>query len=88
MCGGYSQQASPVTPEVKALVLKHKPDVEAQLGATFDQFEPVEYTQQVVSGTNYRVKVQTGADQYHQVVVFQALDCNGGETKLVDALAL
>jgi hypothetical protein len=38
--------------------------VESHAVTTYPIFEPVQYTTQVVSGTNYQVKVKVGEDKY------------------------
>mmetsp|Transcript_21175 Transcript_21175/g.58912 ORF Transcript_21175/g.58912 Transcript_21175/m.58912 type:complete len:94 (-) Transcript_21175:127-408(-) len=89
MAGGYTANAKPVTPEIADLVAKHRQDAETKLGETFDVFEAVEYTQQVVAGMNYKVKVKIRKDDsFIEVDIFQSLPCNGGDTKLKKATKL
>lgn len=86
--GGFSADWKPITPNVEALVAKHRPDVEAKMGQTFEMFEAVEYSPQVVNGTNYKVKVKTSADAHVEMVVYETLPCNGATTELSSCVAL
>ncbi|KAK8826505.1 hypothetical protein WA538_005968 [Blastocystis sp. DL] len=58
LCGGVS--AAPLTDEVRKMVADHKEEIEAKLNEKFAIFNPVEMTQQVVAGMNYRVKIDIG----------------------------
>ena len=82
MCGGFGN-ARPADDKVKALALEMKPKVEQALGATYTEFEAVQYTTQVVAGTNYKIKVNVGDGKYVHIKVFVPLPCNGTEKKLM-----
>ena len=72
LCGGFGN-ARDADDEVKALALEMKPKVEQALGATYGTFEAVKYTSQVVAGTNYKIKVKVGDEQYVHIKVFVPL---------------
>ena len=72
MLGGAGP-AQAATAEVQALVDTHKGDAEAQAGKSFDIFKAVTYSSQVVAGTNYFVKVETGDEQVH-LKIWKKLD--------------
>ena len=80
--GGFGN-ARPADDKVKALALEMKPKVEQALGATYTEFEAVQYTTQVVAGTNYKIKVNVGDGKHVHIKVFVPLPCNGTEKKLM-----
>ena len=65
-----------------------KPQVESLMNTTYETFEAVEYTTQVVAGTNYVIKVHVGNGQHLSVKVFRPLPCNGDELEVADVTAL
>jgi cystatin-A/B len=86
LCGGVSLNLQAATPDVVALANKHRAEAEAQLNTTFSQYDVVGYSTQVVAGTNYWIKVQTGAEAYTHIKVFQPLPHTGQETSLSTAV--
>ena len=82
MCGGFGN-AKPADDKVKALALEMKPKVEQALGATYTEFEAVQYTTQVVAGTNYKIKVKVGDGKYVHIKVFVPLACNSTTNELL-----
>ena len=87
LCGGVNPSITAATPEVVALANKHKADAEAKLGATFTQWTATGFSTQVVAGTNYWIKVQTGDAAYVHIKVFQPLPHTGAESTLSEAQA-
>ena len=83
MCGGFGG-ARPADDEVKELVKSVKPKVEAKANNTYNVFEAVNFTTQVVAGTNFLVKVKVDNDKYLHVKVFRPLPCNGTELEVLD----
>lgn len=59
--------------------------VETKLGKTYNTFEPIQYTTQVVAGTNYKVKVKVDDGDYIHIKIFKPLPCNGTELSLTEA---
>ena len=53
MCGGFGQ-ARPVDDNVKSYALEVKAKVEEKLNTTFNVYEPISYTSQVVAGANFK----------------------------------
>ena len=82
MCGGFGN-ARDADDNVKALALEMKPKVEQALGTTFGTFEAVKYVTQVVAGTNYKIKVKVGDEQYVHIKVFVPLPCKNAPNELV-----
>ena len=83
MCGGFDNEELDADDEVKALALEMKPKVEKALGTTFGTFEAVKYVTQVVAGTNYKIKVKVGDEQYVHIKVFVPLPCKNAPNKLL-----
>ena len=82
LCGGFGN-ARDADDKVKALALEMKPKVEQALGATYGTFEAVKYTSQVVAGTNYKIKVKVGDEQYVHIEVFVPLPCKNAPNELL-----
>ena len=82
MCGGFGN-ARPADDKVKAIALEMKPKVEQALGATYSTFEAVQFTTQVVAGTNYKIKVKVGEGKYVHIKVFEPLPCNNQPKELL-----
>ena len=82
MCGGFGS-SRPADDNVKAMATEMKPKVEQALGKTYTQFEAVSFTTQVVAGTNYKIKVKVGDEDYVHIKVFVPLPCNGTEKQLL-----
>ena len=82
MCGGFGN-ARPADDKVKALALEMKPKVEQALGATYTEFEAVQYTTQVVAGTNYKIKVSVGDGKYVHIKVHVPLPHTQKEKELM-----
>ena len=83
MCGGFGN-ARDADDKVKALAKEVKPEVEKALGATYSQFEAVKFTTQVVAGTNYKIKVKVGDEQYVHIKVFVPLPCKNAPNQLLE----
>ena len=75
MAGGHSAVAA-VDDEIKETLMGFKAAIEAKAGKSFDTFEPVKYTKQVVAGMIYHVKVNVGTDHIH-ARVYQPLPHTG-----------
>ena len=84
MCGGHSN-AKEITPEVTEMVNSVRGQIETQLNSTFEVFEPVSYTTQVVAGTNFTVKIRVGDGVFVSVKIFRPLPCNGTELEVTGA---
>ena len=84
LCGGFGG-ARPADDNVKAKVAQVKAATEGKLGKTYGVFEAVSYTSQVVNGTNYKVKVKVGDNDFVHVKFHEALPCYGGKIELSEA---
>jgi len=83
MPGGWSESKDK-TAEIQALADKVKPEVEAKTGKTYSQYEVVSYTQQVVAGMNYLVKIKVGDNEFIQAKIFQGLPHTGSAVSLTE----
>ena len=89
---GSFNNAKEATEEVQTLAKGMKDQVEKQLGQTFDRFDAVVFSTQVVAGTNYLIKVQVGEEKFVHIKVHvplafknapnELLECEGGKTFL------
>ena len=84
MCGGFGQ-AKAADESIVAICNDIKGQTESHLNATYNTFEPINYTSQVVAGTNFMIKVKVGDADYIHIKVHRPLPCNGTELKLMDA---
>ena len=84
ICGGFGG-AKDADDEVKAIAKEVQKQTEDKLGAKFTEFEAVKYKTQVVSGTNYMIKVKVGPEQYVHIKVWRKLPCHGGAKELTEA---
>ena len=81
MPGGFGDVME-VDEDVKILAKNMKEKVEETLGETFEIYEPILYTTQVVAGTNYKIKVKVGDEKYVHIKVFVPLPCNNAPNQL------
>ena len=89
LAGGFDE-VKEVDEEVKVIALNMKGKAEEALGETFEVFEPVLYTSQVVAGTNYNVKVHVGDERFIHMKIYvplpvfnkvnELLECEGDKT--------
>ena len=75
MTGGHSQLLE-VNDEIKETLNAFKATIEERAEKTFETFEPVKYTKQVVAGMVYHVKINVGTEFIH-ARVFQPLPHTG-----------
>ncbi len=59
-----------------------KASAESSLNTKFEMFKAHSYKTQVVAGTNYSIKVQTGENDYIHIKVFKPLPCYGDTLEL------
>ena len=89
LVGGFDE-VKEVDEEVKVIALNMKGKAEEALGETFEVFEPILYTSQVVAGTNYNVKVHVGDERFIHMKIYvplpvfnkvnELLECEGDKT--------
>jgi hypothetical protein len=65
------------------IISQFKATVEGHSGVSYGVFEPIHYTTQVVSGTNYQAKVRVGEEEFIDFKVYQPLP--GGADASVSA---
>ncbi|XP_041670171.1 cystatin-B-like [Cheilinus undulatus] len=81
MCGGLGEP-QPADEKIQKLADSLKGAAEEKAGKTFDVFVAKTYATQVVSGTNYFIKVHVGGEDHIHLRVYEKLQCNGGEISL------
>ena len=86
MCGGFGNTRQ-ADDEIRSHLNEIKQNIEAHLNSKFETFEPINYTTQVVAGTNFKVKVDVGEGKYIHVKYHRPLPCNGSELSLMEASA-
>ena len=75
MCGGYSTSSRPADDRIKAVVDKVRGEIEAKCGKSIEDVHS--YKSQVVAGTNFKVKVSVGGEEYIHVSIFEPLPHTG-----------
>ena len=70
--------------EVKTMALNMKERVENTLGETFNRFEPILYTTQVVAGTNYNIKVHVGDEKFVHIKIHVPLPVYNAVNELLE----
>eukprot|EP00730_Choanoeca_flexa_P000663 TRINITY_DN10288_c0_g2_i3.p1 TRINITY_DN10288_c0_g2~~TRINITY_DN10288_c0_g2_i3.p1 ORF type:complete len:108 (+),score=23.06 TRINITY_DN10288_c0_g2_i3:632-955(+) len=58
--------------DIKQIAQSVRGDVESKAGTSFSKFEATHFTSQVVAGTIFNIKIDTG-DNYAHVKVFRSL---------------
>ena len=71
VCGGYTHQSHIADQEIQDLCDSIKKDLEAKTNKEFKTFKAIKYKTQVVSGTNYSIKIDVGNNNYVHVVIYQ-----------------
>lgn len=77
MLGGHSAPKEP-NDKCREAAQKARPDIEAKINKKFNTFEVVQFTSQVVNGTNYNMKIKVDGDTYIHAKFYQALPTKGG----------
>ena len=83
MTGGFSEIRE-ADEEVKILANQMKSKVENKLGESYDIFEAVLYTTQVVAGTNYKIKVHIGDERFVHIKIYVPLPCKNAPNELLE----
>eukprot|EP00756_Hemistasia_phaeocysticola_P047566 Hpha_TRINITY_DN2200_c0_g1::TRINITY_DN2200_c0_g1_i1::g.25510::m.25510/K13907/CSTA_B; cystatin-A/B len=85
-CGGTGDEQA-ATAEIQAIADAVKGAVQEKLGADTDlgPFKAVAFKTQVVAGTNYFIKIQTGGESFAHARVFKPLPHAGDQPQLADA---
>lgn len=81
MCGAFKAE-SPATETIQALVNNFKTDIESQLAAVFSVFRAQTFSTQLVSGTNYKVKIEVDGGQVIEVKIYEPLPHTGNPKQL------
>ena len=69
--------------EIKEIATGMKERAEKALGETYTEFEAVKYTKQIVNGTNYKIKVKVGNEQYVHIKVHVPLPNKNAPNQLL-----
>ena len=70
--------------DIKEIAKGMKEHAEKALGETYGEFEAVKYTQQIVNGTNYNIKVKVGGEKYIHIKVHVPLPVKNEPNKLLE----
>ncbi len=73
---GATGAAHPIDAESRAIAEQVRADIEARAGGATGTFEPVEYSTQVVAGTNFFFKINVGNGHFVHARVFRDLPHN------------
>ena len=84
ICGGHSEEG-PIDPEMQALAVSMKAEIEAKVGKSFTVFAPVSYTSQVVAGMNYRVRISVDEGKTIIATIYKPLPCYHQPNKVTSA---
>uniref|UniRef100_UPI00398F7073 cystatin-B-like n=1 Tax=Pristiophorus japonicus TaxID=55135 RepID=UPI00398F7073 len=80
-CGGTSGEKSP-TPEIQQMAESLKSQIEEKANKTFAVFVVKSFKSQVVSGTNYFMKIHVGGEDYLHARIFEDLPCRDSKLEL------
>ena len=83
MPGGYSE-VNECSEDVKILATKMQEQIENNLGETFETFEPILFTCQVVAGTNYNVKIHVGDERFIHVKIYVPLPSSNSSSEILE----
>ena len=83
IAGGFNEVRE-VDEDVRTLALNMREKVENTLGETFDVYEPVLYTSQVVAGTNYKIKVHVGDEKFVHIKIYVPLPVYNAPNELLE----
>nr|J7FQE8.1 RecName: Full=Cystatin-B; AltName: Full=RbCyt-B; AltName: Full=Stefin-B [Oplegnathus fasciatus]AFP50145.1 cystatin B [Oplegnathus fasciatus] len=81
MCGGISAPLD-ADEDIQKMCDNVKPHAEEKAGKKYDVFTAKTYTTQIVSGTNYFIKIHVGGDDHVHLRVYKKLPCHGGGLEL------
>ena len=81
MVGAYGGARS-LTADEQAMVDGLKSRIQSEANDTFTKFNPVAIVSQVVAGTNYKVKIEVGDNEYIHVLIYKPLPYTGKPAKV------
>ena len=84
MMAGYYSEIKEANEEIKILANEMKEKVENVLGETFLLFKPILFTNKVISGTNYNIKIQVGEHNYIHIKVHVPLDIFNSPNEILE----
>ncbi|KAL4001070.1 cystatin-A/B [Sarotherodon galilaeus] len=83
MCGGLTEEKE-ADEEAQKICDAMKPLAEQRAERNFEVFIAQSYKTQVVTGTNYFIKLYVGDEEYVHLSVYEKLPCDGGTLELTD----
>ncbi|XP_070842512.1 cystatin-B-like [Chaetodon trifascialis] len=81
LLGGFGETKE-ATEEIQRMCDQVKPEVEKRTNKKYVEFKAVKYRLQIVAGQNFLIKVHVGGVDYIHLLVFRALECDGGRVEL------
>ena len=83
MPGGFGDVYE-CTEDIIILANNMKEKVENTLGETYEVFEPILYTSQIVAGTNYNIKVHVGEQRFIHMKIYVPLPVYNAPNELLE----
>ena len=83
MLGGFGEEKD-ADDVVKKMANDMKEAAEKALGEKYTTFEAVKYSTQIVNGTNYKIKVKVGDENYIHIKVYVPLPAKKAPNQLIE----
>ena len=84
MMAGYYNEVNEVNEEIKILANDMKEKVENILGETLQIYKPIMFTNKIIDGTNYNIKIKVGDDNYMHLKIHVPLDIYNSPNELLE----
>ena len=84
MMAGYYSEVNEVNEEIKILANDMKEKVENILGETLQIYKPIMFTNKIIDGTNYNIKIKVGDDNYMHLKIHVPLDIYNSPNELLE----
>ena len=84
MMAGYYSEVNEVNEEIKILANDMKEKVENILGETLQIYKPIMFTNKIIDGINYNIKIKVGDDNYMHLKIHVPLDIYNSPNELLE----
>ena len=84
MMAGYYNEVNEVNEEIKILANDMKEKVENILGETLQIYKPIMFTNKIIDGINYNIKIKVGDDNYMHLKIHVPLDIYNSPNELLE----